>query len=139
MDIARAADGAGIAEARRDGVDSLQDVAFDIRRLGVRLTRAEGLRRQNRSAPGAKVLSRDGLAGDLAQRLDWNTQMGSSIVPVILFVMGITFVLMLISFGSLVIAATSRLASRVTFHEISLKKVPHQRIDHASGGSRMKL
>ena len=47
------------------------------------------------------------VGGDLAQRLDWNSQMASSIVPVILFVMGITFVLMLISFGSLVIAATS--------------------------------
>jgi RND superfamily putative drug exporter len=53
--------------------------------------------------PGGTAL----VSGDLAQRLDWNSQMASSIVPVILFVMGITFVLMLISFGSLVIAATS--------------------------------
>jgi RND superfamily putative drug exporter len=53
--------------------------------------------------PGGTALT----GGDLAQRLDWNSQMASSIVPVILFVMGITFVLMLISFGSLVIAATS--------------------------------
>jgi len=53
--------------------------------------------------PGGTAL----VGGDLAQRLDWNSQMASSIVPVILFVMGITFVLMLISFGSLVIAATS--------------------------------
>ena len=53
--------------------------------------------------PGGTAL----VGGDLAQRLDWNSQMGSSIVPVILFVMGITFVLMLIAFGSLVIAATS--------------------------------
>jgi RND superfamily putative drug exporter len=53
--------------------------------------------------PGGTAL----VGGDLAQRLDWNAQMGSSIVPVILFVMGITFVLMLIAFGSLVIAATS--------------------------------
>jgi putative drug exporter of the RND superfamily len=53
--------------------------------------------------PGGSAL----VGGDLAQRQDWNSQMASSIVPVILFVMGITFVLMLISFGSLVIAATS--------------------------------
>jgi uncharacterized membrane protein YdfJ with MMPL/SSD domain len=53
--------------------------------------------------PGGTAL----VGGDLAQRLDWNSQMASSIVPVILFVMGITFLLMLISFGSLVIAATS--------------------------------
>ena len=52
--------------------------------------------------PGGTAL----VGGDLASRLDWNTQMANSIVPVILFVMGITFVLMLISFGSLVIAAT---------------------------------
>ena len=53
--------------------------------------------------PGGSAL----VGGDLAQRQDWNSQMASSIVPVILFVMGITFLLMLISFGSLVIAATS--------------------------------
>jgi uncharacterized membrane protein YdfJ with MMPL/SSD domain len=53
--------------------------------------------------PGGTAL----VSGDLAQRLDWNSQMATSIVPVILFVMGITFVLMLIAFGSLVIAATS--------------------------------
>jgi len=53
--------------------------------------------------PGGAAL----VGGDLAQRLDWNGQMATSIVPVILFVMGITFVLMLVAFGSLVIAATS--------------------------------
>ena len=53
--------------------------------------------------PGGTTL----VGGDLASRTDWNNQMASSIVPVILFVMGITFVLMLLSFGSLVIAATS--------------------------------
>ena len=53
--------------------------------------------------PGGTAL----LGGDLAARIDWNNQMASSIVPVILFVMGITFVLMIVSFGSLVIAATS--------------------------------
>jgi uncharacterized membrane protein YdfJ with MMPL/SSD domain len=53
--------------------------------------------------PGGTAL----VGGDLAARIDWNNQMGSSIVPVILFVMGITFLLMLVSFGSLVIAATS--------------------------------
>jgi len=53
--------------------------------------------------PGSTAL----VGGDLAARTDWNNQMARSIVPVILFVMGITFVLMLISFGSLTIAATS--------------------------------
>jgi putative drug exporter of the RND superfamily len=53
--------------------------------------------------PGGAAL----VSGDLAQRQDWNSQMATSIVPVILFVMGITFVLMLVSFGSVVIAATS--------------------------------
>jgi putative drug exporter of the RND superfamily len=53
--------------------------------------------------PGGTAL----VGGDLASRIDWNNQMASSIVPVILFVMGITFLLMLVSFGSLVIAATS--------------------------------
>ncbi|HEX9040798.1 MAG TPA: MMPL family transporter [Trebonia sp.] len=53
--------------------------------------------------PGATAL----VGGDLASRIDWNNQMARSILPVILFVMGITFVLMLISFGSLTIAATS--------------------------------
>jgi uncharacterized membrane protein YdfJ with MMPL/SSD domain len=47
------------------------------------------------------------VGGDLASRIDWNNQMASSIVPVILFVMGITFLLMLVSFGSVVIAATT--------------------------------
>jgi uncharacterized membrane protein YdfJ with MMPL/SSD domain len=55
--------------------------------------------------PGGTAL----VGGDLASRIDWNNQMANSIVPVILFVMGITFVLMLVSFGSLVIAATSML------------------------------
>ncbi len=55
--------------------------------------------------PGGTAL----VGGDLASRTDWNNQMANSIVPVILFVMGITFVLMLASFGSLVIAATSML------------------------------
>ena len=53
--------------------------------------------------PGGAAL----VGGDLASRIDWNNQMARSIVPVILFVMGITFALMLVSFGSLVIAATS--------------------------------
>jgi RND superfamily putative drug exporter len=53
--------------------------------------------------PGGTAL----VGGDLAARIDWNNQMGASIVPVILFVMGITFLLMLVAFGSVVIAATS--------------------------------
>jgi RND superfamily putative drug exporter len=53
--------------------------------------------------PGGKAM----VGGELAARIDWNNQMANSIVPVILFVMGITFVLMLVSFGSVVIAATS--------------------------------
>jgi uncharacterized membrane protein YdfJ with MMPL/SSD domain len=47
------------------------------------------------------------VGGTLAASLDWNNQLRHSIVPVFLFVMGITFVLMLIAFGSVVIAATT--------------------------------
>jgi uncharacterized membrane protein YdfJ with MMPL/SSD domain len=53
--------------------------------------------------PGGEAL----VAGDLAFSLDWNNQLRHSIVPVFLFVMGITFILMLIAFGSVVIAATT--------------------------------
>jgi RND superfamily putative drug exporter len=53
--------------------------------------------------PGGTAL----VGGDLAQRIDWDNQMANSILPVILFVMGVTFILMLVSFGSLVIATTS--------------------------------
>jgi hypothetical protein len=40
---------------------------------------------------------------------------------------------------SVVSAATLRLASSVSRHDASLKNAPHQRNDHVSGGSRMKL
>jgi RND superfamily putative drug exporter len=53
--------------------------------------------------PGAEVL----VHGDLAFSVDFNDQLRSSIVPVFVFVMGITFLLMLISFRSVVIAATA--------------------------------
>ena len=39
--------------------------------------------------------------------MDFNNQLRHGIVPVFLFVMGITFLLMLIAFGSVVIAATT--------------------------------
>ena len=47
------------------------------------------------------------IGGNLAVSLDWNSSMARSMVPVFVFVMGITFVLMVISFGSVVIAATT--------------------------------
>jgi uncharacterized membrane protein YdfJ with MMPL/SSD domain len=43
----------------------------------------------------------------LASSMDFNAQLKSSIVPVFLFVLGITFILMLISFRSLVVALTA--------------------------------
>jgi RND superfamily putative drug exporter len=45
--------------------------------------------------------------GDLAFSTDFNDRLRSSIVPVFVFVMAITFLLMLVSFRSVVIAATS--------------------------------
>ena len=53
--------------------------------------------------PGGTAL----VGGNLAASIDWNNHLKSSIVPVFLFVMGITFILMLVSFGSVVIAATT--------------------------------
>jgi RND superfamily putative drug exporter len=47
------------------------------------------------------------VAGNLAFSNDWNDQLGRSIVPVFVFVLGITFLLMLFSFRSLPIAATA--------------------------------
>jgi uncharacterized membrane protein YdfJ with MMPL/SSD domain len=47
------------------------------------------------------------VGGDLAFGTDFNDQLRSSILPVFLFVLGITFLLMLISFRSLTIAATA--------------------------------
>jgi uncharacterized membrane protein YdfJ with MMPL/SSD domain len=47
------------------------------------------------------------VSGSLAFSDDWNDQLGRSIVPVFLFVLGITFLLMLFSFRSLPIAATA--------------------------------
>ena len=53
--------------------------------------------------PGGEAL----VGGSLATSLDWNSQLRHSIVPVFLFVMAITFILMLIAFSSIVIAATT--------------------------------
>ncbi|MDN3354497.1 MMPL family transporter [Actinomadura sp. DC4] len=47
------------------------------------------------------------VAGNLAFSNDWNTQLRHSIVPVFVFVLGITFLLMLFSFRSIPIAATA--------------------------------
>jgi uncharacterized membrane protein YdfJ with MMPL/SSD domain len=47
------------------------------------------------------------VTGSLAFSNDWNTQLRHSIVPVFVFVLGITFLLMLISFRSVTIAATA--------------------------------
>ena len=47
------------------------------------------------------------VSGSLAFSEDWNDQLRGSIVPVFVFVLGVTFLLMLISFRSLPIAATA--------------------------------
>jgi RND superfamily putative drug exporter len=47
------------------------------------------------------------VSGSLAFSDDWNTQLRSSIVPVFVFVLGVTFLLMLFSFRSVPIAATA--------------------------------
>src|SRR3569833_2157237 len=47
------------------------------------------------------------VAGNLAFSNDWNDQLSGSIVPVFVFVLGVTFLLMLFSFRSLPIAATA--------------------------------
>jgi uncharacterized membrane protein YdfJ with MMPL/SSD domain len=47
------------------------------------------------------------VSGSLAFSNDWNDQLGRSIVPVFLFVLGITFLLMLFSFRSVPIAVTA--------------------------------
>ena len=47
------------------------------------------------------------VGGTLAGSNDWNNQLAQRMVPVFAFVMGITFLLMLAAFGSLVIAGTT--------------------------------
>jgi uncharacterized membrane protein YdfJ with MMPL/SSD domain len=47
------------------------------------------------------------VGGSLAASIDFNNQLKHGIVPVFLFVMGVTFVLMLVAFGSIVIPATT--------------------------------
>ena len=53
--------------------------------------------------PGGTAL----VGGSLAASLDWNRQLASGIVPAFLFVLGVTFLLMLVAFGSVVIAGTA--------------------------------
>jgi putative drug exporter of the RND superfamily len=53
--------------------------------------------------PGGTAL----VGGNLAASIDWNNHLKASIWPVFLFVLAITFVLMLVAFGSVVIAATA--------------------------------
>jgi putative drug exporter of the RND superfamily len=53
--------------------------------------------------PGAQAL----VGGNLAASNDWNNQLAQRMAPVFVFVMGITFLLMLAAFGSVVIAATT--------------------------------
>ena len=47
------------------------------------------------------------VGGNLAASIDFNNQLQHGIVPVFLFVMCITFILMLVAFGSITIAATT--------------------------------
>jgi uncharacterized membrane protein YdfJ with MMPL/SSD domain len=53
--------------------------------------------------PGGQAL----VGGTLAASIDFNNQLRHGIVPVFLFVLGITFILMLTAFRSIVIAATT--------------------------------
>ena len=53
--------------------------------------------------PGGEAL----VGGTLAASIDFNNQLRHGIVPVFLFVMGITFILMLVAFRSIVIPATT--------------------------------
>lgn len=55
------------------------------------------------SIPGAEAV----VGGDLAFGIDFNSQLGSSIAPVFVFVLAITFLLMLVAFRSPVIAGTA--------------------------------
>ena len=53
--------------------------------------------------PGGQAL----VAENLAASIDFNNQLRHGIVPVFLFVMGITFIVMLVAFGSITIATTT--------------------------------
>jgi RND superfamily putative drug exporter len=53
--------------------------------------------------PGGEAL----VGGNLASSIDFNNQLKHGIVPVFAFVMGVTFLLMLAAFGSIVIATTT--------------------------------
>ena len=53
--------------------------------------------------PGGEAL----VGGTLASSMDFNSQLRHGIVPVFLFVMGITFILMLVAFRSIVIPSTT--------------------------------
>ncbi|HEV3171208.1 MAG TPA: MMPL family transporter, partial [Actinocrinis sp.] len=55
------------------------------------------------AVPGTEAL----VGGDLAFGIDFNNQLSSSIVPVFVFVLAITFILMLVAFRSTVIAGTA--------------------------------
>jgi len=51
--------------------------------------------------------TRTAVTGDTAESADFNSQMSGSLLPVFAFVMGFAFLLMLLSFRSIVIAATA--------------------------------
>jgi putative drug exporter of the RND superfamily len=53
--------------------------------------------------PGGEAL----VGGNLAASIDFNNQLRHGIIPVFLFVLGITFIVMLVAFGSITIAATT--------------------------------
>ena len=65
MDVALAADGGRVAEARRDALDGVPDVALGRRLGGEALAFLERQRGQHGAGPGAEVLGRDVGAGDL--------------------------------------------------------------------------
>jgi putative drug exporter of the RND superfamily len=91
---------AGVAEIDiplvGDGADAVSVHALDVLRTQL-VPQAFG------AVPGDEAV----VGGDLAFSIDFNNQLKASILPVFLFVLGITFLLMLVAFRSVVIAATS--------------------------------
>ncbi|MHC3467212.1 MMPL family transporter [Streptomyces sp. 7R007] len=75
----------------------------DTSRRAVRTLREDVVPATLGTVPGARAH----VAGDLAFSMDFNDQLGHSIVPVVAFVMAVAFLVMLVSFRSLTIAVVS--------------------------------
>ncbi|NGO68859.1 MMPL family transporter [Streptomyces boncukensis] len=62
----------------------------------------------------APAVSHAYVTGELASSVDFNDQLGDSILPVFLFIVGVTFLIMLVSFHSLPIAIVSVLLNTLS-------------------------